>query len=164
MVWCAATPARGKQAVSDVRFATPQEAEDAFYAAFERSDLEAMAGVWADDEAVVCVHPGGDRLRGRGAVLESWRRIFAGSTPLSFEVSAATLIQDAWLAVHCVYEDIAHGARLEHRARMIATNVYRLTEEGWRMIVHHASPAETQESVPHEAGEEAPDPPPKRLH
>jgi len=150
--------------VSDVRFATADEAEEAFYAAFERSDLTAMAQVWADDEAVVCVHPGGDRLRGRDEVLESWRRIFASGSPLAFEISAATLIQDAWLAIHCVSEIISHGPRLEHRARVVVTNVYRLTDEGWRMIVHHASPGEAEPATaPHEAGEGAPNPR-RRLH
>jgi uncharacterized protein (TIGR02246 family) len=146
--------------VSDVRFATPQEAEEAFYRAFERGDLAAMADVWADDDAVVCVHPGGDRLRGRDEVLESWRQILGARMPRRFEIAGATHIQDAWLAIHCVFESISHGPRLEHQARVVVTNVYRLTEAGWRMIVHHASPAEAEETrtpLP------APDPP-RRLH
>ena len=32
--------------------------------ALERSDLDAMMEVWADDEEVVCVHPGGPRVVG----------------------------------------------------------------------------------------------------
>ena len=36
-------------------FTTPQDAEAAFYDAFEKSDLDAMMGVWADDDDIVCV-------------------------------------------------------------------------------------------------------------
>ena len=45
-------------------FSTPQEVETAFYEAFEKGDLEAMMSVWADDDDIVCVHPGGQRLAG----------------------------------------------------------------------------------------------------
>ena len=44
----------------------PSHAEAAFYAAFERADVDAMMAVWSDDEAVFCVHPGGGRLVRRG--------------------------------------------------------------------------------------------------
>ena len=133
--------------MADDHFATPQEAEEAFYAAFAQGDLGAMARVWAEDDSVVCVHPGGDCWRGREGVLESWRQIFAGGGPLRFEVEAVSLVHDKALAVHCLYESIAHGPRLEHRARAFATNAYRLTQSGWRMILHHASPSDVEEET-----------------
>ena len=45
-------------------FPTAQDAEAAFYEAFETGDLEAMMNVWAEDEEIVCVHPGEARLVG----------------------------------------------------------------------------------------------------
>ena len=59
-------------------FPTAQDAENAFYEALERADLERMMAVWAEDEEIVCVHPGGPRLTGQDQVRESWRQIFAG--------------------------------------------------------------------------------------
>ena len=40
------------------------EAARAFYEAFEARDVEAMMATWAEDEEIVCVHPGGSRLVG----------------------------------------------------------------------------------------------------
>ena len=45
-------------------FATPQDAEAAFYDAFTKGDLDAMMEVWADDDVIYCVHPGGARMSG----------------------------------------------------------------------------------------------------
>ena len=57
-------------------YTTPQDAEAAFYDALERADLEAMMGVWAEDEEIVCVLPGGPRLAGYSAVREGLNKGF----------------------------------------------------------------------------------------
>jgi len=58
-------------------FATAEEAELAFYDALERADLTRLMQVWADNEEIVCVHPGGLRVVGLHAVKESWQEILA---------------------------------------------------------------------------------------
>ena len=58
-------------------FPTPQDAETAFYEALEAGNLDAMMEVWAEDEEIVCVHPGGERLVGYDAVRSSWAQIAA---------------------------------------------------------------------------------------
>ena len=50
--------------MKNVLFKTAQDAETAFYEAQEKADLDAMMAVWADDDDIVCVHPGGMRLSG----------------------------------------------------------------------------------------------------
>jgi len=122
-------------------FRTPQAAEEAFYNAFERGDVDAMMSVWADDDAIVCVHPMGPRLDGRSAVEESWREIFASGASLRFELTDIARSYDETLAVHCLHENIVYGDGPDERSLVIATNVYRLTDSGWRMVVHHGSPA-----------------------
>ena len=121
-------------------FTTPQDAEAAFYEALEKADLEAMMAVWADDEEIVCVHPGGVRLSGVAEVRESWRQIFAGGQTLRFRLLHQQSLNGMTLAVHSVYEQIsiAGGARASNP--VIATNIYMRTGSGWRMVVHHASP------------------------
>jgi len=121
-------------------YATPHDAETAFYEAFQRADIEAMMQVWADDESVVCIHPMGPRLSGREAVAASWEQIFAGATPMRFEITEVEYTQDEALSVHCVFENITHGLQLSQRSLVLATNVYKATDAGWRMILHHASP------------------------
>ena len=122
-------------------FATPQDAEAAFYEAFEKSDLEAMMDVWADDDDIVCVHPGGPRLAGAEQVREAWRQIFASGQALRFRLRQQQALNGMTLVVHSVYEQITVASEVRARQPVIATNVYMRTENGWRMVVHHASPA-----------------------
>ena len=53
--------------------ASAEQAEAAFYRAFEKADLGAMMAVWAEDEEILCIHPGGQRLIGMDAVREIGR-------------------------------------------------------------------------------------------
>jgi ketosteroid isomerase-like protein len=65
------------------------------------------------------------------------------------------------LAVHSVHENFVLPGQAQSDARpvpVVATNVYLRTAAGWRMIVHHASPA------PAENAPAASEAPPKLLH
>ena len=122
-------------------FTTPQDAEAAFYEAIEKADLDAMMAVWADDDEIVCVHPGGIRLSGMAQVRESWRRIFARGQTLRFRLRQEQSLNGMTLAVSGVYEQSAAAGEARSRGPVIATNIYMHTANGWRMVVHHASPA-----------------------
>ena len=74
-------------------FTSPQDAALAFYQAFEAKDIDAMMATWADDEEIVCVHPGGPRLVGYDAVRASWERIFAAEGRIAFRLSEAVVIE-----------------------------------------------------------------------
>ncbi len=143
--------------MSERIFATPQDVENAFYQALERGDLELMMAVWSDDEEIVCVHPQGARIAGQAQVRESWRRIFASGQRLSVRVAQQVALSGMMVAVHSVHEVIAVAGEEGVRAPVIATNVYLRTAAGWRMVVHHASPA------PGPAPDPAPESP-KTLH
>ncbi len=129
------------------QFDTPDEAERAFYSAFEQADLEAMMQVWDEDDDIVCIHPMGPPLKGIRAVEKSWRDIFESGSPMRFEVRHRRFTRNETLSVHCVTESIAHGPRLQSRTTVFATNIYKRTPLGWRMIVHHASPGGETEEV-----------------
>jgi len=141
-------------------FPTAQDAENAFYEALERCDLEGMMAVWAEDDDIVCVHPAGGRLYGQDEVRESWARIFAAGPRARVTIERQVALTGMMLAVHSVFERfVIPQAKPEAQpGPIIATNVYLRTAAGWRMIVHHASPAPAQpQSAP-------PDPGPKILH
>jgi ketosteroid isomerase-like protein len=143
--------------VSTRIFPTAQDVENAFYEALERNDLELMMSVWAEDEDIVCVHPSGPRLAGQEPVRESWRRMFASGQRLRFEIARAVTVGGMMIAVHSLHEIITVVGEKRPRPPVVTTNVYLRTPAGWRMIVHHASPAVEAESDP------APEPP-KILH
>jgi ketosteroid isomerase-like protein len=136
-------------------FPTPQDAEAAFYEALERADLEAMMAVWAEDEEIVCIHPGGPRLVGYTSIRESWRRIFDGGARLQVRLSHPTSVQGPLAAITTVMEHISVRDDESVRAPVVATNVYVRGALGWRMVLHHASltppdaGAETQRKTLH---------------
>ena len=121
-------------------YESPEAAEAAFYDAFERRDIDAMTNVWDHEAEVSCIHPGGSRLDDIDMILESWRAIFKGGQRLRFERTDVAPTTGADVAVHCLYEVIRFGERFEQQGTVVATNVYRRTERGWRMVIHHASP------------------------
>ncbi len=136
-------------------FTTPQEAEQAFYEAFQRADLDAMMAVWAEDEEVFCVHPGGPRLTGLDGIRESFRQIFRGGTTMRFQLRESQQMRGGLIAVHSAYEFITLVGERRQPSAVIATNVYANVGGGWRMVGHHASPvAEAQAQPP--AAEPAP--------
>jgi uncharacterized protein (TIGR02246 family) len=145
--------------VSGRIFPTAQDAENAFYEALERSDLEGMMQVWSEDEEIVCVHPAaGQRLAGQEQVRESWRQLFAGGPNMRVQVTQRVAVTGMMIAVHSVHEVITVAGETRPRPPVVATNVYLRTAAGWRMVVHHASPA------PGAAAEPPPPGQPKILH
>jgi len=125
-----------------MQYATPAEAEDAFYSAFSRCDLDAMMQVWLDAEHVECIHPGSSRLQGTSAIRYSWEQIFSAGEQLQFRIVRHHCTQTASLAIHSISEQIqTDDADPAAMAEVITTNIYELTADGWRMILHHASPA-----------------------
>jgi uncharacterized protein (TIGR02246 family) len=140
-------------------FPTAQDAENAFYEALERGDLEAMMAVWAEDEDIICVHPTGPRLSGQDQVRESWAKIFAGGAGPRVTITQQVAVSGMMIAVHSVHENFTIEGEARAQVPVIATNVYLRTAAGWRMIVHHASPAPGAAASP-----EARDTPPKFLH
>lgn len=139
---------------SKLIFATAQDVENAFYDALERGDLEAMMAVWAEDEEIVCVHPGGPMLVGYATIRDAWRRIFDHGRRLDVQRSPPTVIATPFVATHCLIERIrvspSPANSEQTQAPVAATNVYLRGPLGWRMTVHHSSP------VPPESLTEAP--------
>ncbi|MCP5425543.1 MAG: nuclear transport factor 2 family protein [Gammaproteobacteria bacterium] len=128
--------------MNEPSFTTPKEAEAAFYAAFEATNLEAMMLVWEAGNGIVCVHPLGPPLQGMSQVRASWQQIFANPARLRFQISTLSTHVQGGLAVNTVFEHITVlGAAEQPRQPVLSTNVYRQDEKGdWRMILHHATP------------------------
>ena len=124
-------------------FPTPQDAEAAFYEAFERGDIESLMNVWADEDEVYCVLPGGPRINGHAAIRSAFNQIFQSGQRLHIQLSQAVQLHAMILAVHSLHEIISvHTPGGTQRANpVVATNIYQRSSSGWRMVAHHASPA-----------------------
>ena len=130
--------------------ASPDEIEQQFYEALQRGDIDRLMATWSDDEEISCVHPGGPRVVGAGAIRAAFESIFANGAVPAYPEQVRRL-QTLSCAVHSVLEQIRvltpEGQQI---AWVVATNVYLKTAQGWRLVSHHASPgspSEVQEIV-----------------
>ena len=125
--------------------ASAEDAEAQFYEAVRDGDLERLMAVWADDDDVVCVHPGGTRVVGPQAVRSAFEAIFSNGN-IAVHPEHVKRVHAMGSAVHSVLERIdvvtSDGPRT---GWIVATNVYVKTGEGWRMVAHHASPGAPDE-------------------
>jgi hypothetical protein len=135
-------------------FATPQEAEAAFYEARARGDIDAMMAVWGDEDDIICALAGCPRASGFEAVRDAWRRVFAG-TRVDVRVINAQTMQGVLQSIHSLNEQCSAAGDRASRPLLIVTNVYLRGPLGWHMVLHHASAAPAAQET---AG------PPKVLH
>ena len=121
------------------------DTEAAFYEALQSGDIEKLMACWADEDDILCVHPGGGRLLGPGAVRASFDAMFANGT-IQVQPEKIRVIESMGASVHSVLEriEVLTGEGPRH-AYVIATNVYQKTAQGWRMVAHHASPGTPRE-------------------
>jgi ketosteroid isomerase-like protein len=116
------------------------EIEAQFYEALQQGDIVQLMACWADEDEVICVHPGGPRLIGTAAIRAAFEAMFANGR-IAARPEQVCKVESLTSAMHNVVERVAvltaEGAK---EAVVIATNVYQRTPQGWRMVAHHASP------------------------
>lgn len=128
-------------------FPTPHDAEAAFYEAIERADLDALMAVWCDDEEVVYVPPGGTRIAGYANVREAWREVFAGGARLHFRIHTISAVVNPFTAIHSLVERISLEGQEDVQTPIVATNIFLRGPMGWRLVLHHASPAPPESAI-----------------
>ena len=121
------------------------DTEAAFYEALQSGDIDKLMACWADEDDIVCVHPGGARVVGAAAIRASFDGMFTNGALRVFPEKIRK-VDTLGSAVHSVLQRIEvlteEGPR---HAYVIATNVYHKTAHGWRMVAHHASPGTARE-------------------
>lgn len=134
-----------KPQVSPANSGNADEIETAFYEALQGGDIDRLMACWADEDDIVCVHPGGPRLVGAGAIRAAFDAMFANGS-IRAHAEKVRKIETMGASVHSVLERIEvmteEGPR---HAYVIATNVYHKTAQGWRLVAHHASPGTPRE-------------------
>ena len=124
---------------------TADDVEASFYEALQGADIDKLMACWADEDEIVCVHQGGARLVGAGAIRATFEAMFANGS-IQARPERVRKVESLASAVHNVLERIevltAEGPR---HAWVIATNVYHKTAQGWRLVAHHASPGTPSE-------------------
>ena len=123
------------------------DTESAFYEALRTGDIDKLMACWADEDDIVCVHPGGARLLGAGSIRAAFDMMFTNGS-ISVKAEKVHRVESLDASVHSVLEriEVLTDDGLRH-AYVIATNVYQKTPLGWRMVAHHASPGTPREML-----------------
>jgi ketosteroid isomerase-like protein len=126
--------------------AAVRAADDAFYAAFERCDIDAMAEVWEHSDRVTVTHPGWPTLHGWARVAASWDAIFRNTPYIQFVLTNEVVNVHGDVAWVTVDENILQAAGRDGGddelagAHVTACNLFVRTRGAWRMVAHHGSP------------------------
>ena len=119
--------------------------EAAFYDALQNADLEKLLACWADEDEIVCVHPGGPRVVGATAIRATFEAMFANGAIRAWREKVRKTLSVA-SSVHNLLERVeVLTPQGPQQAWVIATNVYHRTAQGWRLVAHHASPGTVSE-------------------
>ncbi|MFG6447912.1 YybH family protein [Roseateles sp. BYS180W] len=124
---------------------SPEDTEAQFYEALLNGDLDSMMAVWAEDEDISCVPPSGNLLMGHAEVRAAFEALFEHSA-VQVRVEHLRRQRHGDVAMHLVAEHVQMSTPEGPRdIYLLATNVYLQTAQGWRMVLHHASPTAPEE-------------------
>ena len=116
------------------------DVEAAFYDALQNGDIDKLMACWADEDEIVCIHPGGPRVVGAMAIRATFAAMFSNGAIRAWP-ERVRKIESVASSVHNLLERVEvltpEGPK---NAWVIATNIYHRTAQGWRMVAHHASP------------------------
>ena len=121
---------------------TPDDVEARFYDALRAGDLDRVMSVWADDDEIVCVHPGGRRVIGPAAIRASYEALLGGGG-IPVQPQQVHRLPMLGAALHHLVEVVTLPGDADAPARsawVAVSNVYVKTAQGWRLAAHHASP------------------------
>lgn len=117
------------------------EVNNRFYKALGTRDLDLMSTVWVNDKRAGCVHPGWIILRSWEAIKQSWENIFDPEDQVDISLSDVSVYisgNTAWLT--CIQQMVYIKRDPVTYNISLSTNIFEKSENGWLMVIHHASP------------------------
>ena len=122
-------------------YATPPEAEDAFYDALDDGDLNQLLSVWAESDDICCLLPMYPMIQSRQGVADVFTHLFSQGHGVSLAVTHLGWIETDNIAIHQVEETIEDPPADRHTPPpFYGTNIFRKDNTGWRLIVHLNAP------------------------
>ncbi len=126
-----------------------REVNAALYRAVEELDLAAMERLWLHESWVRCIHPGWDMLVGWDLVRQSWAQIFSGTRWIRVTPTRVDVQVFGEIGLVACAENITAASDGEVGVAVAqATNLFLMTDDGWRLIHHHSSPAPVRVTQP----------------
>lgn len=124
-------------------------ANQGFYDAFNRQNLDMMKAVWLDGGESVCIHPGWPVLRGFDPIIKSWGDIFDHTDHLEIKLTDVNVLVAGELAwVSCQENLFSINMQGVQQAAVHATNLFKRDNGAWKMVLHHAAAVPGAEPKP----------------
>jgi ketosteroid isomerase-like protein len=143
---------RSEVVFSTVRFFLMQSlaeelllANERFYEAFAALDFKKMQCIWHSAPYVKCLHPGWHIISGFDEVMESWQLIFRNTFSMHFELEEVEAVVLGRIGIVTLREHLLtanHPTEVPARVALAATNIFELSDDGWKMILHQAGPTD----------------------
>ena len=122
-------------------YATPQDAEDAFYDALDAGKLDQLLSVWAESDDVGCLLPMHPLVQSRQGVTDVFTHLLSRGQGVSLAITHLGWIETGNIAIHFVEETVQGPPSDTPPPPFYGTNIYRKDDTGWRLIVHQNAPA-----------------------
>ena len=118
-----------------------EEANLAFYEAFNQCDVHRMEKLWAQSPYVRCIHPGWEPVVGWPSVRQSWADVFESMLSIDFnleDVHVEVVGQSARvnLVAHASVTTIDNDI---FQTSVVATTILDKIENEWLIVLHHSS-------------------------
>ena len=116
------------------------EANQRFYDAFNKSNIELMKNIWLDDSASQCIHPGWNVLTGFESIILSWQKIFSAEQDLEIKLSHVKLTTSeklAWVTCQENLFSISTSGVLYPRSTLPICSNKLMANGKWFFIMHH---------------------------
>lgn len=119
-------------------------ANEEFYAAVERGDLDALHRLWVDGPGAVCVHPGAAPIHGTAKVLRSWALVMAHTDYIQFFLTDVVVSVEGDTAAVTCRENVLTGSDTGPPGfaggLAEAVNVFVRRGDRWLLWLHQAAP------------------------
>ncbi|MFY9269040.1 MAG: nuclear transport factor 2 family protein [Candidatus Manganitrophaceae bacterium] len=132
-----------------------RKANEAFYHAFEKLDIQEMDPLWIKEDYIKCIHPGWEARIGWQEVRDGWVLIFNHTYEIKFSVSVIDIVvQSDWAWVVCQEMISTQDQGKWVEGRVLSTNLFERRDGQWLLIHHHGSPLLVSEERDEEKEEE----------
>lgn len=112
-----------------------------FYDAIENQNMHSLKNIWLISDESSCVHPGWHRVKSFDSIISTWDAIFKSNTQMHFSLQDISVSVHSEVAVVNLTERVIFELLDDiSEFKVNSTNIFKLRENEWKLMVHHASP------------------------
>jgi len=118
-----------------------EEANLAFYEAFNQCDIKRMEKLWSPSPYVRCIHPGWEPVVGWPYVRQSWNDIFESMQSIAFSLQDVhvEVVGESARVNLVAHANVTTADDDVFQTSVVATTIFDKIDEQWLVVLHHSS-------------------------